>query len=96
MVKPSVSDPLAVTVHPIRAGKDYTIAVEGGVARRQAPADGVMVSLPDRDILLSVEGVAWALGELGFAVTKVATVAEATNGKPVKVTAMPQQRRGKR
>jgi hypothetical protein len=49
----------------VRAGDEITVAVEGGFARRRAPADGIVVQLPDRDVFLPVDTVLEALRLIG-------------------------------
>jgi hypothetical protein len=57
----------APVLRPVRAGDEITVQVEGGFARRRAPADGVVVELADRDLFLRAEALVEALRVLGRA-----------------------------
>ena len=50
---------------PIRAGEEISVQVEGGFARKRAPSDGVIVSLPDRDVFVPADDLLTALRAIG-------------------------------
>jgi len=55
-------DPNAYQLRPVRAGDEYSKAVEGGFRRARAPEDGLVVEQEDRTLFLSRRALLEALG----------------------------------
>jgi hypothetical protein len=53
------------TVRAVRAGDEISVEVEGGFARRRAPADGIVVELAEKDVFVTAEALLEALHALG-------------------------------
>jgi hypothetical protein len=58
------------TVRAVRAGTPIVEHVDGGVVRRRATADGIVIEDEETTRFISVEGAASALVKLGYVVLK--------------------------
>jgi hypothetical protein len=66
MSRHSPSSPVgSPTIRTVRADDEITVPVEGGFARRRAPADGILVQLTDRDVFVTADALVEALRTLG-------------------------------
>lgn len=62
--RPDDVDPNAYALRAVLKGEAYARAVEGGVRRGPAPADGLVLALADREVFLPARDVDAAMGEL--------------------------------
>jgi len=57
--------PTAPVIRSVRAGDDLSVEVEGGFVRRHAPADGVVIETPERDLFVAADELMAVLRALG-------------------------------
>ena len=62
------------TLRPVRTGDEIHVHVQGGVVRRQAPEDGLMVETEEVTHFLELPRIVAALAVLGLAVVPGAEV----------------------
>lgn len=59
-----------MTIRPAPTGSPVITPTQGGVIRRLAPADGMVIDLEDRDVFVDAHEAALALIALGWTVIK--------------------------
>ena len=62
--RPGEPDPNAYTLRPVLKGEPYSRAVEGGVRRTPAPADGLVLVLVEREVFLAEADLEVALRQI--------------------------------